>query len=317
MDNEKTISVILPIYNGETTIVKTLESLFLQSEKFDELILINDASADSSKEKVENYLFKKQKWQLINHEKNSGLAKSYNEAIKKASGELIMIIHQDVILEPDAVGKLIKPFINEDVVATGHAVIYPYERWIKYNFWQKCFFSRFVGKITRGINGQADCFRKEALEKAGLFDDKRYRTAGEDGDMIYRLKQIGKVVETDAKIIHAHKISPDFGYQEIIFKQKQYSESRGALLRAGRIKNGMNFIEMFFRELLLIFLLVPYLSYLSAILVVLYSFWYTKLVYLKEYKNPRIFILPFLNIYLLFISFIYTLKGFIYGKQRI
>jgi GT2 family glycosyltransferase len=319
MDKEKklSVSVILPVYNGETTIVKTLESLFSQSENFDELITINDASADTSKDKIEKFLSGKPGHRMIDHEKNLGLAKSYNEAIKEARGDLIIILHQDIVLMPNALGYLIEPFAREDVVAAGHAVVYPYDIWLKYNFWQKCFFSRFVGKITRGINGQADCFRKKALEKVGLFDDERYRTAGEDGDMVYRLKKIGKVVETNAKIIHAHKISPDFGYWEIIFKQKQYSESRGVLLRTGRIKNIQNFLGMFFRELLLVLLLVPYLSYLSVVLIILYSFWYTKLVYLKEYKNPRIVILPFLNIYLLFISFLYTFKGFIFKKQSL
>jgi glycosyltransferase involved in cell wall biosynthesis len=319
MDNKKApfISVILPVYNGETTITKTLDSLFSQSVKFDELIVINDASCDASRELLEKYLSGKTDCRMIGHTKNFGLAKTYNEAVRQAKGDLIILLHQDVVLLPEALAELIKPFKDEKVVAAGHNVICPYDVWLKYNFWQKCFFSRFVGKNSSGVNGQADCFRKDALMKVGLFNDKRYRTAGEDGDMIYKLKKIGKVVDSNAKIIHLHKISPNFSFQDIIYKQKQYSESRGVLLRTGRITSFGNFIGTFFRELLLIFLVIPYSSYLSAILIVVYSFWYTKLVYLKEYKNPRILILPLLNIYLLFVSFAYTLKGYFLKKQSI
>ena len=39
------------------------------------------------------------------------------------------------------------------------------------------------------------------------------------------------------------------------------------------------------------------------------------LIYLEEYKNPKIFLLPFINISLIFVSFFYSVKGFVTGKQ--
>ena len=311
------ISVIMPIYKGEATVQKTLESLLAQTKKFDELIVINDASPDQSKDIVENYLREKIDYQLINHEKNQGLAKSYNDGIQRAKGNLIVTLHQDVILDPDALLKLVEPFSDMKVVAAGHISSFPYSAWKKFGFWQKCFFARFVGKEIPGINGQFDCFRRSALEKAGLFDGAKFRSAGEDADMVYKLSKLGSIVQTKAKLIHLQNTSPDFGPKDIIWKQKQHAEARGALLALGRIRGMKNIIRIFFREIILIGLFVPYLNILSVITILLYSFMHTKLVYLKEYKNPRILILPFLNIFLLFVSFYYSLRGLVYGKQRI
>jgi len=51
--------------------------------------------------------------------------------------------------------------------------------------------------------------------------------------------------------------------------------------------------------------------------IALYSFLYTKIIFEKNYKDKRIFILSLFNIFLLFVSSFYSLRGFIYGKQRI
>ena len=50
------ITVIMPVYNGESTIEKTLVGLLVQSKKFDELIVIDDGSKDRSVERLKNFL---------------------------------------------------------------------------------------------------------------------------------------------------------------------------------------------------------------------------------------------------------------------
>lgn len=316
-ENELKISVVMPVRNGETTIGKTLESLARQTKKFEEFIIIDDDSNDGSVRVIKEYLDGKQKYILIQNEKQKGLAAAYNKGTKVAKGDLIVTLHQDVVLENDSLENLTRPLDGQEVVASTHRVAHPMETWNKYNFWQKCFFARQAGKIQSGIDGKFDCFRKSALEKAGFFDETHFRTAGEDGDMVYKLEKIGKIVFTKAKIVHLHKIDPLFSWKDIAYKQAQYSEAQGTLLRRGRIQNIISFGRSFFRELMLLALLVPYLRIFSLVLIFLYSFLYTKLVFEKNYKDKRILILPFFNIFLLFISLTYSFKGFIYGKQRI
>jgi GT2 family glycosyltransferase len=316
-ENRQAISIIMPVHNGESTIGKTLASLSHQTIKYDELIIIDDASKDKSVECIKDFFGTLSEYKLLSNEKQMGLAATYNRGIKAASGDLIVTLHQDIVLENNSLEKLVEPFEEIGVVAATHIVSHPIEIWRKYNFWQKCFFARLAGKDFSGIDGKFDCFRKSALEKVGLFDEVNFKTAGEDGDMVWKIQRIGKIARTNAKIIHLHKIDPNFSWKDIIRKQKQYSEAQGALLARGRVRNIYSLTKTFFREILLIGLAIPFIWIVSLFLILLYSILYTKLVFQKEYRDKRIFLLPFLSIFLLFISFFYTLKGLIYGRQKI
>lgn len=324
---EYEISIIMPVWNAETTVEKTLGSLFKQKRFFQELIIVNDGSIDGSPRIIQDFLQKneevisnrKVKVAVINHEKSRGLAGAYNAGIDNSTKEFVVTLHADIILKEDSLEKLVLPFFvenSDNIVATYHIADHPYVIWEQYNFWQKCFFSRLVGKKFSGLDGKFDCFRRQALEKVGMFDAEKFINAGEDGDMVYKLSRIGKLVKSEAEIVHLHSMDPKFSFRNIIKKQKQYSESQGILLRMGQVKNISSLPKIFFRELMIIGLLIPYVMILSLILIVIYSFMYTQAVFMKEYKNWRVFILPFLNIYLLAVSLIFSVRGFIYGKQK-
>jgi glycosyltransferase involved in cell wall biosynthesis len=321
-----TVSIIIPVHNAKTTIKKALESLFSQSYQFDELVIVNDASNDGSDMLINDFLKvaentynKKPKIIFTSHHESSGLAASYNDGIKKSSGDLVVTMHADIIIKADGLKKLFSPFLppsDSKIVASTHFVDHPLNIWNKYNFWQKCFFARQAGKKQSGIDGKFDCFRRDVLEKVGFFDEINYRVAGEDGDLVARIRKFGKIVQTEAEIIHLHKIDENFSWKDIILKQKQYSEAQGVLLRKGRMMSLKSVIKSFFREILIIGLFVPHINFLFFLLIVFYSFWYTEKVFFAEYKDWRIFILPFFNIFLLPISLVYTFRGIIYGKQR-
>jgi hypothetical protein len=125
------------------------------------------------------------------------------------------------------------------------------------------------------------------------------------------------VAASRAKTIHLQKIDPCFNWRDIIHKQKQYSEAQGALLALGRADDFLKTAKAFFREILVLMLFVPLVSIISVIIIIVYSFTYTGKVFFEEYKNPRIILLPFFNILLLFSGVFYSLKGFILKKQTI
>jgi len=315
--NHFSISLIMPVHNGATTLEKVLASLLNQNFQFDELIIIDDASTDKSVEAIKNFLGGKIEYKLFYHNIQQGLAETYNQAINESDGELIVIMHQDVILQKGALEEIISPFSDSAVVATAHLVDHPLGIWNQYNFWQKCFFARLAGKKFSGLDGKFDGFRLAALKKIGMFDEENFFTAGEDGDILARLKKVGKIFQTRAKIVHLHKIDPNFSWQDIIYKQKQYSEAQGALLRKGSMINPLLILKSFFREILLLGLLIPDANLFFLAMIIFYCFWYTGKVFLTEYKNWRVLILPFFNILLLCVSFSSSLKGIVYGKQRI
>ena len=239
------VSVIMPVHNGGSTLKLTLESFLVQLKKTDQLIIIDDASHDQSLELAKKNSGNKEGTLFIKNEKQRGLAATYNVGIRNAINELIVTLHQDIVLNKDALKKLVEPMIDTQVVASAHVVDHPLEIWKQYNFWQKCFFSRLAGKKFHGVDGKFDCFRKSALEKVGLFDEKHFRTAGEDGNVVYKLKKIGKIANSEAQIVHIHQVNPNFSWRDIIYKQAQYSEAQGVLLRVGMDRSVKNIIRTF------------------------------------------------------------------------
>lgn len=314
------VSIVIPVYNAASTIQKTLHSLVSHQKFINELIIINDGSNDDSIKIINKFLkkeFTSIKKQIITHPKSIGLSASYNDGIKHSHGNLVVTLHSDIILQKNALKLLLDPFTNPKVVATYHQVIHPMPLWKKYNFWQQVFFDRQMGVTQSGLDGKFDCYRRQVLLKIGLFDNKTFFRAGEDGDIFFKLQKVGQVVATTATIIHLHNIEPSFDYKKIIYKQAQYSQAQGALLKRHGPISISHFFHTFFREFLLTSIFIPYIRTISLILIFLYSIIYSRNTIRQNYSDPRVLCLPLLNIYLLFISCLYSLKGFFYGQQTI
>ena len=94
------ISIIIPVYNGEGTIIESIDSLLKQDyiEKkpnYVEIIIINDNSTDNSFSLVKDYFFdKKIKNKILSNKKNLGLAANYNKGIEISGGDFIVTMRQ-------------------------------------------------------------------------------------------------------------------------------------------------------------------------------------------------------------------------------
>src|SRR6056300_637346 len=81
MIEDKKIAVIMPAYNEELLIEKSIDSV---PNEVNKIIVINDLSKDQTKEIVENKIKSNQKIVLINNKKNYGVGYSIVEGYKKA-----------------------------------------------------------------------------------------------------------------------------------------------------------------------------------------------------------------------------------------
>lgn len=97
-----TVSVIVPCYNSEKTIVRTLDSLTSQSLKDLEIIVINDGSTDHSKEVIETYIdaHKDHLIKLYTKE-NEGIATARNFGVEKVTGEYFGFLDSDDYCDSD------------------------------------------------------------------------------------------------------------------------------------------------------------------------------------------------------------------------
>lgn len=89
------VSVIIPAYNAEKTIVRCMESVAKQSYQNIEVIIINDGSKDNTKNVIEKYISdNKLDWTFISRN-NKGVSYTRNQGIKLASGEYVAFLDSD------------------------------------------------------------------------------------------------------------------------------------------------------------------------------------------------------------------------------
>lgn len=103
MKKNPDISIIVPIYNTGTYIRKCLDSLVSQQKKELEFLLINDGSTDNSEEIIKEYKDKRIRYFK---NKNQGIGKTRNFAIKQATGKYIMFVDSDDYIANDACEKM-------------------------------------------------------------------------------------------------------------------------------------------------------------------------------------------------------------------
>ncbi len=88
--NGKGISVIVPVYNAEIHLEKTIKSLMNQTFKGIEIILVNDGSTDQSRKICEDYAKRDDRILVVNKE-NGGLADARNAGLKIASRKICYV----------------------------------------------------------------------------------------------------------------------------------------------------------------------------------------------------------------------------------
>ena len=91
MREEPLISVIVPVYNVETFLLRCLESITSQTYHNLEIILVDDGSTDSSGEICDSFVKTESRASVI-HQENGGLWYARNTGQKEAKGDFIMFV---------------------------------------------------------------------------------------------------------------------------------------------------------------------------------------------------------------------------------
>ena len=115
------VSVILPIYNGESYVAEAIESVLAQTYPSFEIIAVNDGSRDGSAEIVKRYLGSG-RIQFV-EQANQGVANARNTGIARSSGEFIALVDQDDIWLPDKLEKQVAFMDAFPEVALLHAKV--------------------------------------------------------------------------------------------------------------------------------------------------------------------------------------------------
>lgn len=111
IEKEK-VSIIVPMYNAEKFIRKTIESVLAQTYQNWEMLIMNDVSTDNSLAIVSVYAKKDERIKIVNTEKNVGVVKGRNFLIDLASGKYIAFLDADDYWHNEKLEKQIK-FMKE------------------------------------------------------------------------------------------------------------------------------------------------------------------------------------------------------------
>lgn len=183
------ISVIIPMFNSEKTIVSALDSVLNQTYRGRvEVIVINDGSTDHSQQIVEEYIKKCTStimaFKLIN-KSNSGVSSARNIGIKVAGGEWIALLDSDDIWLPEKLEKqMVEISKNLDIKFIGsnrNNEIYPFFNKSK----EKIFTLTAKQILTKWYPQTSTVLISSKILKENLFDVKR--SHGEDGDLWLRI----------------------------------------------------------------------------------------------------------------------------------
>ena len=107
------LSVIIPVYNNEDFIAKTIESVLKQSFRDFEIILVNDGSSDHSRDIIERFATQDQRIVCINQE-NQGVSSARNSGLAIAQGEFVHFVDGDDLLPKDSLMHLNQISIVDD-----------------------------------------------------------------------------------------------------------------------------------------------------------------------------------------------------------
>ena len=109
-------TIIIPAFNEEKNIVKTIQSVLNSKYNNFEIIVINDGSSDNTRNVIKSYI-KDKNIKFIDFEKNQGKRTAIYEAIKISNSDIIITIDSDTIVDENSILNLIQPFKDQKVGA--------------------------------------------------------------------------------------------------------------------------------------------------------------------------------------------------------
>jgi glycosyltransferase involved in cell wall biosynthesis len=198
------LSVILPIYNGEKTLVRTLDSLLAQSFQDFELIACIDGTKDNSQKILESYSNKFKSLQILTNHKNLGLGANMNRLVAHTNGEYIAVAEQDDVYYPERFALQIEVLDNNPDIGMVSGIA---------DFWNgEKITMRFPGMLVNGqqypkgkemfllnyrnqikVANSCMMFRKSVHVDNGLYFSKHYPNVSVDWSYVLRFSLVSEV----------------------------------------------------------------------------------------------------------------------------
>lgn len=234
--SEKSLSIVLPNYNGKSLLEENLPSLYqaLNANQLQyEIIVVDDHSSDNSVD------FLKSEYPdivILNNKSNSGFSVTCNKGIQYANNDLVCVVNTDVTFHKNYFYHAVKYLDNPTVFAVkGDIINYVGNKENVINIEKKAriYFKRgFLRFNTNDQEGNLDydieyaklgcCFiaNTSLIQKLGGFDEMFSPYYWEDSDLPLRALQQGFQIIYEPRSIVYHKISSTMEATQSLLKRK-------------------------------------------------------------------------------------------------
>lgn len=172
------VSVVMTSYNHERFISEAIASVLRQDFDDLELIIVDDASADASREIIERYKADDSRIRVLLHDRNLGIARTINDGNDLARGKYLGCIASDDVWMRDKLSKQLAVLeFNEDLIVwTEGEVIDGRGQPVGKSY------SELIGSVSEKKNG--DVF-PQLLERTHIFDSTILYKRVNQGDIRY------------------------------------------------------------------------------------------------------------------------------------
>lgn len=120
------VSVVVPCYNYAAYLPDCLDSVLQQDDVDLEVIVVDDASTDTSTEVAAGYAARDSRVSVVSHERNMGHIATYNDGIQRVTGEYVVLLSADDLLTPGSLRRatvLMQRYPNVGLVY-GHPLVF-------------------------------------------------------------------------------------------------------------------------------------------------------------------------------------------------
>ncbi len=193
------ISVIIPVYNRNSSLLDAVESVFIQTYKPSEIIVIDDGSFFDISCILKNH---KNRIKYIKLNENKGVSSARNEGIKAASGEYIAFLDSDDIFLPRKLEMQLK-FMKDNNYYISHTNEFWYKKnkYINQGKTNKRYGGSILDKILDKcrISPSSLMVKQSVFKKTGLFN-QQLRVC-EDYDISLRMALYYEIGYMEKKLI--------------------------------------------------------------------------------------------------------------------
>jgi glycosyltransferase involved in cell wall biosynthesis len=190
------ISVIIPAFNEEKYLSKTLEAILAQDYPDFEVIVVDNASTDKTAEIAKSFTNIK-----VVYESRGGTMWACERGLQEAKGEIIVRMDADCVPHTDWLAKGAAHFLDKKVVAVSGP--YDYLDAGDFSRYSSIYFQKYIYRLTNSVLqlfksgaimiGGNSFMRSVSITAAGGFDT-RFVFYGDDTDTAKNLAKLGKVV---------------------------------------------------------------------------------------------------------------------------